>query len=113
MFPIPITQPVFLRYGSFHTNLTTDITTHNYYPSWIDNNTIIYTQSPDHLVMMNTDGSNRQIIEGVNATPVEYNSKSNQLILIKSEVENKLMLFDWKKKTTAELLDGTKLAALF
>jgi Tol biopolymer transport system component len=99
--------------GSFHRNLTSDTSTHNYFPSWIDDKTIIYTQSPEELMMMSADGSKREKIEGVNATPVKYNAKANKLIYIKSEEENKLMLFDWKLKTARELLDGTKLAALF
>lgn len=99
--------------GSFHRNLTRDTATHNYFPSWIDDKTIIYTQSPEELMMMNMDGSERQKIEGINATPVKYNAKAHKLIYIKSEEENKLMLFDWKKKTARELLDGTKLAELF
>lgn len=99
--------------GGFHTNLTSDTTTHNYFPSWIDDKTIIYTRSPDELMMMQVDGTNRQKIEGVNATPVKYNAKTRKLIYIKSEEENKLMLFDWQTKTTIALLDGTKLSELF
>ncbi|MGZ8518192.1 MAG: TolB family protein [Chitinophagaceae bacterium] len=99
--------------GSFHKNLTNDTSTHNYYPSWFDNKTIIYTQSPSLLMMMNSDGNNKQKIEGINSTPVQYNAKAGQLAYIKSEEENKLILFDWKKKTTAEVLDGTKLMGQF
>src|SRR5204863_1258978 len=32
--------------GSFHTNLTNDTSSHNYYPAWIDKNTIAYTRNP-------------------------------------------------------------------
>ncbi len=99
--------------GSFHTNLTNDTTTHNYYPSWIDDNTIIYTQSPEKLMIMNADGSNRKKIEGINATPVKYNKKADQFLYIKSEEENRLMLFDRKTNTARELIDGTKLGQLF
>lgn len=99
--------------GSFHKNLTNDTSTHNYYPSWIDNKTIIYTQTPALLMMMHSDGNNKQKIEGINATPVKYNAKAGQLAYIKSEEENKLILFDWKKKTAAEVLDGTKLMGQF
>ncbi len=99
--------------GSVHTNLTRDTVTHNYFPSWIDDNTIIYTRSPGELMMIQADGTNRQKIEGVNATPVKYNAKARKLIYIKSEEENKLMLYDWQTKTAMELLDGTKLVKLF
>jgi Tol biopolymer transport system component len=99
--------------GSFHTNLTRDTTTHNYFPSWIDDKTIIYTRSPDVLMMMQADGTNRQKIDGINATPVKYNAKANKVIYIKSEEENILMLFDWQTKIATEILDGTKLAGLF
>lgn len=99
--------------GSFQRNLTNDTTTHNYFPSWIDDKTIIYTRSPFDLIMMDADGTNRQKIEGVNATPVKYNAKANKLVYIKSEEENKLMLFDWSTRSAIELLDGTKLANLF
>jgi Tol biopolymer transport system component len=99
--------------GSFHTNVTKDTTTHNYFPSWIDDKTIIYTRSPGELMMMDADGSSRQKIEGVNATPVKYNAKARKLIYIKSEEENKLMLYDWQTKTAMELLEGTILSQLF
>jgi len=99
--------------GSFHTNLTNDTTTHNYYPSWIDDSTIMYTQSPENLMMMKADGSKRQKIEGINATPVNYNKKANQFLYIKSEEENRLMLFDRKTNTAIEMIDGTKLGYLF
>lgn len=100
--------------GNFHTNLTNDTTTHNYFPSWIDDNTIIYTQSPDdQLMMMNVNGTNRQKIEGIKATPVKYNAKAKKFVYIKSEEENKLILFDWQTRLATEILDGTKLMGLF
>ena len=99
--------------GSFHTNLTNDTTTHNYFPSWFDEQTIIYTQSPETLMMMNTDGSNRRKVEGINATPVKYNSRAGQLVFITTEEENKVFLFVWKKKIETIILDGTKLIDKF
>lgn len=99
--------------GSFHKNLTNDTSTHNYFPSWLDNKTVIYTQSPSILMMMSVDGSGKQEIAGVNSTPVKYNAKTTQLAYIKSEEENKLILFDWKKKTASAMLDGTKLMKQF
>ena len=49
-------------------------------------------------MLMNSDGNNKQKIEGINSTPVKYNAKAGQLAYIKSEEENKLILFDWKRK---------------
>jgi Tol biopolymer transport system component len=101
------------RTGDFHTNLTNDTTTHNFFPSWFDQNTIIYTQSPSQLIMMSANGSNRKIIEGINATPVKCNSNAGKFVYVKSEEENKLVIYDWKNKTASEVLDGTKLMSLF
>ena len=99
--------------GSFHTNLTNDTTTHNYFPSWLDEQTIFYTQNPETLMMMNADGSNRKKVEGINPEQVKYNVAAGQIAFIKSETENKVVLFDWKKKTSTIILDGAKLIEIF
>jgi len=62
---------------------------------------------------MNADGSDRKKIQGINATPVKCNSKTGKLVYVKSEEENKLVVYDWKNKTASEVLDGAKLMSLF
>ena len=52
-------------------------------------------------------------IEGINSTPVKYNPAAGQFVFIKSETENKVVLFDWKKKTGIIILDGTKMIEIF
>lgn len=98
--------------GSFHTNLTNDTTTHNYYPSWIDENTIVYTQSPTDVMTMKTDGSNKQKKEGINSFLVKYNPATKQAIYITQRPDSKLMLYDWEKKTSSLLLDQAAIKKL-
>jgi Tol biopolymer transport system component len=99
--------------GSFHKNLTNDTATHNYYPAWIDDQKIFYTQSPATIMTMDADGNNKQKIEGINAEQVSYNSKTMRFAYIKSEEENKLVVYDWKTKKGEEVLDGTSMMGLF
>ena len=98
--------------GSFHTNLTNDTTTHNFYPSWIDKNTIVYTWSPNNIMTMKTDGTNKQKIEGVNSFLVRYNPATKKAVYVTQSPDSKLMLYDWEKKTTTILLEQQDLKEL-
>jgi dipeptidyl aminopeptidase/acylaminoacyl peptidase len=98
--------------GSFHTNLTNDTTTHNFYPSWIDKNTIVYTLSPNNVMTIKTDGSNRQKIEGISSFLVKYNPVTKRAAYVTQQPDSKLMLYDWEKKTTSVLLDQAALKGL-
>lgn len=95
--------------GSFQKNLTNDTSTHNFFPSWLDEKTILYTQSPETIMTMNVDGRNRQKVEGVNSYLVKYNAASGQLAYITTQPDTKLVLFDWKKKTSTVLLNTSQL----
>ena len=98
--------------GSFHTNLTNDTSTHNFYPSWIDKNTIVYTLSPNNIMTMKTDGSNKQKIEGITSFLVRYNPATKQVAYVTQQPDSKLMLYDWEKKTTTTLLEPSSLKGL-
>jgi Tol biopolymer transport system component len=98
--------------GSFHRNLTNDTSTHNFYPSWIDKKTIVYTLGPNIVMTMKTDGSDKQKIEGISSFLVKYNPATRQAAYITQQPDSKLMLFDWKKKTAIVLLDQDKLKGL-
>ncbi len=98
--------------GSFHTNLTHDTTTHNYFPCWFDEKMIIYTQSPGTIMTMKADGSNRQQVVAIKSDLVKYNSIARKLVYVTVERDNKVILFDWKKKTTEVLLDETSIGRL-
>ncbi|HEX7845619.1 MAG TPA: hypothetical protein VF476_07415 [Chitinophagaceae bacterium] len=91
--------------GSFHTNLTNDTSTHNFYPSWIDKNTIAYTQSPNSIITMNTKGGNQKKVEGINSFQLRYNPATKQAVYVTQQPDNKLVLFDWEKKTNTVLLE--------
>lgn len=99
--------------GSFHTNLTNDTTTHNYFPSWLDKNTIIYTMNPETIMTMKIDGSNKQKVEGINTSNVKYNSATKKAIFVTPEPESNLVLFDWEKKANQILLKPSDLEKLF
>ena len=99
--------------GSFHTNLTNDTTTHNYFPSWFDTESVIYTQNPETIMMMNTNDRKRKKIEGINSEHVKFNAAAGKLVYINTETDNNVVLFDWKKKTNTVILDGTKMIDKF
>jgi len=99
--------------GSFHTNLTNDTTTHNYYPSWIDKNTIVYTLNPGTIMTMNIDGSHKQKVEGLHTFLIKYCPATKQAVYITEQPDNKLVLYDWQKKTSGVLLDKEILNKLF
>ena len=99
--------------GSFHTNLTNDTTTHNYFPSWINEKTIFYTQSPETIMTMNIDGSNRQKLDGINHYHPKFSPAAGLFAYVQEDPENKVVLIDWKKKTTKVLLDEGKIKGLF
>ena len=96
--------------GSFHTNLTNDTTTHNYFPSWFDEKTVLYTQSPETIMMMNVNDKVRKKVDGINSDQVKYNAAAGKFVyIINAETENNVILYDWKKKTKTIILDGIKM----
>ena len=99
--------------GSFHTNLTNDTTTHNYFPSWFDEQTILYTQSPENIMMMNVNDRKKKRIEGISAEQVKYNIASRSFVYVTTETDNNVILYDWKKKSKTIILDGTKMLDKF
>lgn len=99
--------------GSFHTNLTNDTATHNYFPSWFDDNTILYTQEPGTIMVMNADGRYKKRIEGINNDQAKYNAKAEKFIYVNTEAENTVILFDARTKQKTILLDGTKMIDKF
>lgn len=100
--------------GSFHTNLTNDTTTHNYFPSWFDEQTILYTQSPETIMMMNVNDRKRKKVEGINSDQLKYNSVAGKFVyIINTETGNSVTLYDWKKKTQTIILDGIKMIDRF
>jgi Tol biopolymer transport system component len=99
--------------GSFHTNLTNDTTTHNYFPSWFDEQTILYTQSPENIMMMNVNDKMKKKIEGVNAEHVKYNSARGNFVYVTTETDNYVFLYDWRNKKQTTILDGTKMTEKF
>ena len=99
--------------GSFHTNLTHDTATHNYYPCWLDDHTIIYTQSPESIITMNEDGSNRKKVEGLKTFQVKFNPAAGLVAYLAEQPENKVFIYDWKKRTTRLELDDATIASLW
>jgi uncharacterized protein YcgL (UPF0745 family) len=82
----------------FHTNLTNDTATHNYFPSWFDEQSILYTQSPENIMMMNVDDKKKKKIEGINAEQVKYNIARGSFVYLTTETDNYVVLYDLKKK---------------
>ena len=99
--------------GSFHTNLTNDTSTHNYFPSWINEKTIIYTNSPETIMTMNADGTNKQKVEGIKSYLVKFSPAAGLLAYLAPAPESKVLVYDWKKKTSSILLDESVLNTIW
>jgi Tol biopolymer transport system component len=99
--------------GSFHTNLTNDTTTHNYFPSWFDEQTILYTQSPETIILMNVNNRKKTKVDGINSEQVKYNASAGKLVYVNSETDNNVILYDWKTKIKTIIFDGTKMPDKF
>jgi len=89
--------------GSFHQNLSNDTTTLNYYPTWINQNTIMYTQDPGKQVILHLDSKKKEIIEAINSSEAKYNAKANKIAYV--ENENRLVLYDMKSGARQIVLD--------
>jgi Tol biopolymer transport system component len=99
--------------GSFHTNLTNDTSTHNFFPSWINEKTIIYTLSPETIMTINVDGTNKQKVEGIKSYLVKFSRAAGLLAYLAPQPENKVLVYDWKKKTSSILLDESVLSTIW
>ena len=47
------------------------------------------------------------------AEQVKYNSATGKFVYVTTETDNNVVLFDWKNKTQAIILDGTKMIEKF
>ena len=99
--------------GSFQTNLTNDTTTHNYFASWFDEQTVLYTQHPETIILMNINDKSRKKVDGINSEHVKYNSVAGKFVYINNEMDNNVILYDWNKKTKSAILDGAKMIDKF
>ena len=97
--------------GSFHTNLTKDTGSHFYNPSWIDQNTVLYTKSPASLVIQNLKNGEINELEGIVSTLAKYNSKANKIAYMEEEV-GRVYIYDYKRKKSYLLIDSKKLKSL-
>lgn len=98
--------------GSFHRNVSQD-TLHSFYPSWIDHQTLVFTQASTRIAIMDKDGKNRQQIEGIQSYFARYNSKLNKVAFISIQPENNLMVYDLKEQKSEILLTPQDINGLF
>jgi Tol biopolymer transport system component len=99
--------------GSFHTNLTRDTTTHNYFPSWIDERTVFYTQSPETIMTMRIDSGKKQILEGINNYHAKYSAAAGMFAYVTEDPENTVVIYDWINKKTEILVNDKRIKQLF
>ena len=99
--------------GSFHSNLTNDTTTLNYFPSWLDEKTILYTQDPETIMTINADGSERKKLEGFKSSQAKYNANSGQFVYANAEPENRLLVYDLKAKKEIIIMDQKAITELW
>ena len=98
--------------GSFHRNLTNDTTTLNYYPSWVDNNTILYTVDPNQIATISTDGSKKQFIPEMPTDRATYNKASGRFAYIDNTKGNKVVIYDPVRKAKIIIADEGMLIGL-
>ncbi len=98
--------------GKQHRNLTNDTSTHNYFPSWIESETIVFTRAPDLIVTMKINGSELKVIEGVNSFLFQFNPRVRKGLFISQSETPELMIYDWDTKTKTFLLDKKKISSL-
>jgi len=95
--------------GRYQKNITNDTTTHNYYPDWVDANTILYTQHDGKLMTIKTDGTGRMVMDGVQANGARYNIATKQMAFIYEKSGGTIISYNIKKKTKLILLTGEDL----
>ncbi len=98
--------------GSFHRNITNDTTTLNYYPSWVDSKTILYTLSPNQIATISTDGSKKQVLHDLTTDRATYNAASRRIAYIDNTKGNKVVIYDPEKKTKIIIADEKILIGL-
>jgi len=98
--------------GSFHRNITKDTTTLNYYPSWVNSNTILYTLHPNQIATISTDGSKKQVLPELTTDRATYNSASRRIAYIDNSKGNKVVIYDPEKKTKIIIADEKMLIGL-
>src|SRR4030095_10991370 len=99
--------------GSFHTNLTRDTTTHNYFPSWIDERTVFYTQSPETIMTMRIDSGKKEKLEGINNYHAKYSPAAGMFAYVLEDPEKSVVIYDWKNKKSEILVNDTRIKQLF
>jgi Tol biopolymer transport system component len=99
--------------GSFHTNITRDTTTHNYFPSWIDERTVFYTQSPDTIMTMRIDSGKKEKVEGIYNYHPKYNPATGLFAYVPEDPENTIVIYDWKNKKSETIVNNVRIKQLF
>ena len=88
--------------GSFQRNLTADTSTHNYYPSWLNDKIIYITGSRNpQLSIIDQDGSNKKALFSSKANRAFYNPVTDQILYTFTTMEGtKITIYD--RKTSKE-----------
>ena len=100
--------------GSYHTNLTNDTTTHNYYPSWI-NDEILYTYDPGQQVIINPETREKRMIADFKAFVAAYNSKTKKIAYLTPGSRanpSDLMIYDLTTKTNVTVVSKDQTSKL-
>lgn len=98
--------------GSYHINISADTSVHNYYPSWVDNETILYTWAPSSLAFMRSDGTQKNKLENISTFFARYNARLKKIAFLQIP-QNHLVLYDEKMKTSDIIIDTSDLDGLF
>ena len=101
--------------GSFQRNLTADTSTHNYYPSWL-NDKIIYTTGSQNsrLSIIDQDGGNKKALLSFKVSRAFYNPKVDQILCINSTMnETQIIIYDRKTSKEESVLTNEQIKQLF
>ena len=89
--------------GSFHTNLSNDSTSNDNFPSWIDENNIVYIYSRNNIVTMDINTYQSKKVEGIHSIAAKYNISTGKIAYL--DKENKLMIYTLKDKSSEMILN--------
>lgn len=98
--------------GTFHRNLSSD-TTHNFYPSWIDDHTILHTHQSRQLALMDDEGKHRRVLQGIDSYFGRYNAANGKIAYLEIQTENAVVFYDLKTGEKTPIISQKSLEGMF
>jgi len=99
--------------GSFHKNLTNDTTTHNYFPCWMNESEIVYTDAKGGLMVVNTSGGRKKMTDINTTGRIVYNPYIHSALYMQAGKFGKLRLVKADGSIPELVIDEESLQTLF